>query len=58
VTRVADELDAPLIVLGSRGLTGVKEMLNGSVLQSSRQTRWRPVMVVPPANGAHMKYNR
>jgi nucleotide-binding universal stress UspA family protein len=48
IIDVADELDAPLIVLGSRGLTGIREMLNGGVCHQVAERAGRPVMVVPP----------
>ena len=47
ILDVADELDAEAIVLGSRGLTGVKSLLLGSVSHAVLQHADRPVMVVP-----------
>jgi nucleotide-binding universal stress UspA family protein len=47
ILNVADELDAEAIVVGSRGLTGVKSLLLGSVSHALLQHADRPVMVVP-----------
>jgi nucleotide-binding universal stress UspA family protein len=44
----ADELDADLVVLGARGLAGVRAYL-GSVSNHVLQHAHRPVLVVPPA---------
>lgn len=43
----ADELDADAIVVGSRGLTGVKSLLLGSVSHELVQHADRTVVVVP-----------
>jgi nucleotide-binding universal stress UspA family protein len=43
----AGELDASAIVMGSRGLTGVKSLLLGSVSHAVIQRADRPVIVVP-----------
>lgn len=43
----ADALDADAIVLGSRGLTGVKSLFLGSVSHAVLQHADRPVVVVP-----------
>jgi nucleotide-binding universal stress UspA family protein len=48
IVSAADELDAGLIVLGSRGLTGVKAAL-GSVSQHVLRHAKRPVLIVPEA---------
>ncbi len=40
-------IDAEAIVLGSRGLTGVKSLLLGSVTHAVLQHADRPVLVVP-----------
>ena len=43
----ADALDASAIVLGSRGLSGLKSLLLGSVSHAVLQHADRPVIVVP-----------
>ena len=47
ILEVADELDASAIILGSRGLTGAKSLLLGSVSHAVLQHAARPVIVVP-----------
>jgi nucleotide-binding universal stress UspA family protein len=49
----ADELGANAIVLGSRGLTGVKSLLLGSVSQAVLQHADRRGIVVPSPEVAH-----
>lgn len=49
IIDVADELDAVAIVVGSRGLTGVKSLLLGSVSHGLIQHADRAVIVVPSA---------
>jgi nucleotide-binding universal stress UspA family protein len=46
IVERADELDADLIVLGARGLTGVRAFL-GSVSNHVIQHAHRPVLIVP-----------
>ena len=48
VIDVADEIDAAAIVIGSRGLTGVKEALSGSVSHQVAEHAGRPVLIIPP----------
>jgi nucleotide-binding universal stress UspA family protein len=48
IVDVADELDAPVIVIGSRGLTGLKEMLKGSLSHQVAEHAGRPVLIMPP----------
>ena len=43
----ADELDASAIVIGSRGLTGLKSLLLGSVSHALLQHTDRTVIVIP-----------
>jgi nucleotide-binding universal stress UspA family protein len=50
VERVADELDADLIITGSRGLTGLHSLLVGSVSAKVLRHAQRPVLVVPSAH--------
>jgi nucleotide-binding universal stress UspA family protein len=49
VIQAADKIDAAVIVVGSRGLTGVKEALEGSVSHAVAEHAGRPVLIVPPA---------
>ena len=49
VIDVANEIDAAAIVIGSRGLTGVKEALSGSVSHAVAEHAGRPVLIVPPS---------
>jgi nucleotide-binding universal stress UspA family protein len=48
VTDVADEIDASLIVVGSRGLTGAREVVEDSVSRDIARHADRPVLLVPP----------
>jgi len=48
IVNVADELEAPLIVIGSRGLSGLKEAFAGSVSHQVAEHAHRPVLIVPP----------
>jgi nucleotide-binding universal stress UspA family protein len=47
IVRVADELDASLIVLGSRGRRRIASLLLGSVSHHVVDQTGRPVLVVP-----------
>jgi nucleotide-binding universal stress UspA family protein len=47
IVEVAGEIDAKLIVLGSRGRSGVESALLGSVSSSVVHHAGRPVLVVP-----------
>jgi nucleotide-binding universal stress UspA family protein len=49
VVAVADELDAAVIVMGSRGLTGAREVVEGSLSHQVAEHAGRPVLIVPPA---------
>jgi nucleotide-binding universal stress UspA family protein len=49
ILRVADEIDAAVVVLGSRGLHGLEELFAGSVSRHVVGHARRPVLVVPPA---------
>lgn len=51
IVDVADELDAALIVTGSRGLAGVRSVLLGSVSNHVLHHAQRPTLIVPPARG-------
>jgi nucleotide-binding universal stress UspA family protein len=48
IVDVADELDAAAIVIGSRGLTGLREIAGGSVWHEVVTHARRPVLIVPP----------
>jgi nucleotide-binding universal stress UspA family protein len=48
VVDVADETGAAAIVIGSRGLTGVHELLAGSLSHEVAEHAGRPVLIVPP----------
>jgi nucleotide-binding universal stress UspA family protein len=50
VVQVADDIDASVIVLGSRGLTGARELFEGSLSHDLARHAGRPVLVVPPAS--------
>jgi len=47
IVEIADELDAPVIVVGSRGLRGLNEALHGSVSHQVAARAARPVLIVP-----------
>jgi nucleotide-binding universal stress UspA family protein len=47
IVDVADEIDARLIVCGSRGLSGIRGLLVGSVSHAVIQHARRPVILVP-----------
>jgi nucleotide-binding universal stress UspA family protein len=49
IVDVADQLDAAVIVIGTRAQTGVKEAFEGSVSHDVAKHAARPVLVVPPA---------
>ena len=48
IVDVADELDAAVIVIGSRGLKGVRELVEGSLSHEVAEHTRRPVLIVPP----------
>jgi len=49
ILAVGDELDADAIVIGTRGHSGIKSLLLGSVSHGVVQHADRPVLVVPSA---------
>jgi len=55
VDRLAEELDAELVVTGSRGLTGLHSLLVGSVSTKVLRHAQRPVLVVPSAHLAQAR---
>ena len=48
ITRVAEQLDADLIVTGTRGRTGFQELMHPSVADRVLKHGHRPVLIVPP----------
>jgi nucleotide-binding universal stress UspA family protein len=48
VVAVANELDAAVIVIGSRGLNGLQEAFKGSLSHQVAEHAGRPVLIVPP----------
>jgi nucleotide-binding universal stress UspA family protein len=59
VLEEAEEVGASAIVLGSRGLTGVKSLLLGSVSHAVLQHADRPVIIIPsPAVAAERAQGR
>ena len=48
IVDVADEVDAALIVVGSRGLSGLREVGGGTVSHQVATHARRPVLIVPP----------
>jgi nucleotide-binding universal stress UspA family protein len=47
IVHVADELDAAVIVIGSRGLKGVRKIVEGTLSHEVAQHTGRPVLIVP-----------
>lgn len=52
IVETAEEIDASVIVSGSRGLSRVRSVLLGSVSNHILHQAERPVLVVPPAGTA------
>ncbi|GAA2375325.1 universal stress protein [Nonomuraea africana] len=48
IVDLADELDAALVITGSRGLAGVRSVLLGSVSNHVLHHARRPSLIVPP----------
>jgi nucleotide-binding universal stress UspA family protein len=48
IVDVADEMDAAVIVMGTRGSTGAREFFEGSVSHQVAEHSARPVLIVPP----------
>jgi nucleotide-binding universal stress UspA family protein len=48
IVDVADELNAPMIVIGSRGLSGLREIVDGSLSHQVAEHAGRPVLIIPP----------
>ena len=53
IVDVADEVDAAVIVIGSRGLTGLRERVKGSLSHELAQHAGRPLLIVPPPRDEH-----
>jgi len=53
VIDVADEIDAAVIVTGSRGLSTAHEVLEGSFSHDIARHAGRPVLIVPPPHHEH-----
>jgi nucleotide-binding universal stress UspA family protein len=51
IMDVAGELDAAAIVIGSRGLSGLREVVEGSLSHQLAEHAGRPVLIVPPRRG-------
>jgi nucleotide-binding universal stress UspA family protein len=51
IVDVASELDAAAIVIGSRGLSGLREVAEGSLSHQLAEHAGRPVLIVPPRHG-------
>ena len=58
VVAMADEIDAGLIVVGSRGLTGAQVLLKGSFSHDVAEHAGRPVLIVPPPRNDKGKRDR
>jgi len=52
ILDTADEIDAAVIVLGSRGLSGAREAFQGSVSRDVAEHARRPVLIVPPGSSS------
>ena len=48
IVDVADELDAAVIVIGSRGLGGLRELTRGSLSHDVATHARRPMLILPP----------
>jgi nucleotide-binding universal stress UspA family protein len=48
IVEIANDLDAAAVVIGSRGLSGWKEIAEGSVSHQVAEHAGRPVLIVPP----------
>jgi nucleotide-binding universal stress UspA family protein len=50
IVDLANHIDAAVIVLGSRGLNGARELLEGSISHRVAEHAGRPVLIVPPTD--------
>jgi nucleotide-binding universal stress UspA family protein len=58
ILAVADELDADVIVLGTRGRGGLKSLMLGSVSNAVLHHADRPVLVIPSPALAEERHRR
>jgi nucleotide-binding universal stress UspA family protein len=56
IVHLAEEIDADLIVIGSRGFGGLKRALLGNVADSVVRHAHCPVLVVRPSEGASLPF--
>ena len=57
ILETADSMDAAVIVVGSRGLSGLRSSLLGSVSHALVNRARRPVLVFPPdESGLRLRY--
>jgi nucleotide-binding universal stress UspA family protein len=52
ILDVANDVDAGLIVLGTRGLSGIKSLVLGSVSSAVLRHAGRPVLIAPAPTGS------
>jgi nucleotide-binding universal stress UspA family protein len=52
IIDIADEIEAAVIVIGSRGFVGLRELVRGSVSHDVATHADRPVLIVPPGRAA------
>jgi nucleotide-binding universal stress UspA family protein len=50
IVEIAQELDSAVIVVGSRGLSRIREVVEGSVSHDVAEHAGRPVLIVPAAH--------
>lgn len=55
IVDVADELDAAAIVIGSRGLSRLREIAEGSLSHQIAEHAGRPVLMGPPPNDGYRR---
>ena len=53
IVEASERLNAKLIVIGSRGMTGLPHLMQGSVSERVVVLAGRPVVVVKSADGQH-----
>jgi len=58
IVEAADMLNAKLIVIGSRGMSGLPHLMQGSVSERVVELATRPVVVVKSADGQRAEKNR